>query len=725
MSAHAGAGRRHERRLHLRAASRTGGAGGAARPRRRCAAQRSSSRRARRTGRPRTRQRRRDDLRARRGDVRLQLVPERRQARRGEARRRRRAPGGRPRAGSRPIAQRAAAAGPGERPRGSARRRGRRSSRREARGRTGIAVRVAAAILRDDDPDRAGRLRAARLRLVRAAAARDERDDPASAPGRSGPGPPFGFVAPPQSWRSTGRPSVPVIVPTSTSAWSAEPHSRGAVPGPRDERERPRLAGAPVSVERVREDVGVRAAATRSRRAPSTASRPCPSPKSRGRCRPRSRARRRPSATFAITWTSGVAVGVALRPAAGEVDHVHAVGDRGLEGGDDLRRVRAAAAAERRRQAEHAVVAEPRRAARRRSGPSRSGGSRRSGTHVLGTLAGAVVPGRRRSRRRRTSRGTTRLVERLARLRRRLLDGEERAGDDHLRRRRTRARPSGSRRGTPCPAPLGTGVSGRCRRRRPPPSRRRRRRPVAARSAGRADHARAVVHRQRVARARVDACDEAEAERAWAAWRRGGRRRTRRGGSGTGGDARRRDRPPERRDRPRLRGVDAREIRLRRDGSTTFELAPRRRPKTACRRAARRAAAASSVTITVAFPAAARLGTVVEPLARDERRSRVRPAVARRLERGRGGAYDGERRGRSRGAASDARGAHGSGLHAAACRLAAVPRGRVDLRRERARQLLALEDDRDRAADRLALRRSRASGRRRSPARRRTSRTSA
>ena len=48
---------------------------------------------------------------------------------------------------------------------------------------------------------------------------------------------------------------------------------------------------------------------------------------------------------------------VGLRPAAGEVDHVHAVGDRRLEGVDDLRRV--GLVTERRRDGEHAVVADP------------------------------------------------------------------------------------------------------------------------------------------------------------------------------------------------------------------------------------------------------------------------------------------------------------------------------------------------------------------------------
>ena len=71
---------------------------------------------------------------------------------------------------------------------------------------------------------------------------------PASAPGRSGPGPPFGFAAPPQSRRPTGAPSPPTSEPTSTRAWSAEPHSPGALPPAAPTKGIPRrLAGAPVT----------------------------------------------------------------------------------------------------------------------------------------------------------------------------------------------------------------------------------------------------------------------------------------------------------------------------------------------------------------------------------------------------------------------------------------------------------------------------------------------
>ena len=51
---------------------------------------------------------------------------------------------------------------------------------------------------------------------------------------------------------------------------------------------------------------------------------------------------------------------VGLRPAAGEVDDVHPVRDRGLERGHDLRRRAGAAAAERKRDVEDAVVTDVR-----------------------------------------------------------------------------------------------------------------------------------------------------------------------------------------------------------------------------------------------------------------------------------------------------------------------------------------------------------------------------
>ena len=56
-------------------------------------------------------------------------------------------------------------------------------------------------------------------------------------------------------------------------------------------------------------------------------------------------------ATFATAATSASPVRIALRAAAREVDHVHAVSDGRFEGGNDLRRVGAAAAAQWRRQA--------------------------------------------------------------------------------------------------------------------------------------------------------------------------------------------------------------------------------------------------------------------------------------------------------------------------------------------------------------------------------------
>ena len=122
-----------------------------------------------------------------------------------------------------------------------------------------------------------------------------------------------------------------------------------------------------------------------------------------------------------------VAERVGLRAAAGEVDHVHAVANRRFEGGDDLRRV--ADVADRRRHVEDAVVAD------------------------VGTGCDAGEPGRLRmvgaGGRRRVGvaggdPGDVRAVERGPRV-----DGQrcalvcagpdEGAGDDHLRRRPLRA----------------------------------------------------------------------------------------------------------------------------------------------------------------------------------------------------------------------------------------------------------------------------------------------
>ena len=163
VSAQAGAGGRDERRLDLRAASSPDAAGAGARRRRRRAAPPCSSRRRRRTGPPAI----------------------------AAASRRGSAPPGAPTSGfsrcpnavrppeeklvttpPRPVSSSraiAADAGTVARPprparrRGAPRRRGRRSCPPGTASSTGIAVRLAGAVVDDHDPDRAGRLRAGRL----------------------------------------------------------------------------------------------------------------------------------------------------------------------------------------------------------------------------------------------------------------------------------------------------------------------------------------------------------------------------------------------------------------------------------------------------------------------------------------------------------------------------------------------------------------------------------
>ncbi len=128
-----------------------------------------------------------------------------------------------------------------------------------------------------------------------------------------------------------------------------------------------------------------------------------------------------------------------LRAAAGEVDHVHAVGDRRLEGGDDLRRVRDVA--DRRRHGEDAVVAEPRlrrdAAEPGHLGVVRPGRGRRAG--VAGGDPGDVraVEGRV---------GIERQLSRLARS-----SGRGRPSRRSPSASCTSCRPSGSRPGTRSP----------------------------------------------------------------------------------------------------------------------------------------------------------------------------------------------------------------------------------------------------------------------------------
>ncbi len=161
---------------------------------------------------------------------------------------------------------------------------------------------------------------------------------------------------------------------------------------------------------------------------------------------------------------------VDLRPAAREVDHVHAVADGGLEGRDDLRRVRDVA--DRRRHGEDPVVAEPR--------PRRDAAE-------PGDLR--VVGARRRGRAGDAGRdpGDVRAVERRRPDRPRAAPASRRSGPGTRGRRSpsassTSSRPSGTRRDTRSRSGRRTDSTGRCRRRRLRSSCPCRRRPAAARA---------------------------------------------------------------------------------------------------------------------------------------------------------------------------------------------------------------------------------------------------
>ena len=123
---------------------------------------------------------------------------------------------------------------------------------------------------------------------------------------------------------------------------------------------------------------------------------------------------------------------VGLGPAAGEVDHVHPVADGGLERGDDLRRV--GDVPDRRRHVEDAVVADP------RAGRD----AREAGRRRVVAAAGARRARRCRRRcRRRACRGRTRRGSTREPAARAGAGPEERARDDHLRRRPAACRPCG------------------------------------------------------------------------------------------------------------------------------------------------------------------------------------------------------------------------------------------------------------------------------------------
>ena len=263
--------------------------------------------------------------------------------------------------------------------------------------------------------------------------------EPSSEPGGSVPTGRSSSPGGPQRWRSTSFPSVPVIAPTSTSVWSALPHAVGAGSLFAPWNGMPcRKPGAPAAVTSSgwREDVRVRHRGNRDRvgrRAGRAGGADAEVVAVVAR-----RDHRHDTCCREVVHRldERVVRRVDLRAAAGEVDDVHAVLHRRLEGGDDLRRVRDVA--DRRRHREDAVVAEP----RPRCDAAQAGDRR---------MVGAC--GRRRARDARRDAGDVRAVERRVGI-----DGEAarrrpRSGPGTPSRRSpsassTSRRPSGSRPGT-------------------------------------------------------------------------------------------------------------------------------------------------------------------------------------------------------------------------------------------------------------------------------------
>ena len=256
-----------------------------------------------------------------------------------------------------------AAAGRGQERPQRARRRGRRSSRPAASSCTGIDVRLARPVVDQDDAGRAGRRGAlAPSRRTCRRRARRARSRRRASPRGSALPAPFGSPAGAQRCRSTGAPSVPVMrADVDERLVACRPRgrdggdARGAWNGIRA-----MLAGAPAATT---ESVGAK---TWSLETAATEIASGAVPGEPTRCRAPNSSRSFPAEITGTTpgrddvpdrLDQRVVGRLGLRAAAGEVDHVHAVGDRRLERGDDLGRVRDVA--DRRRDGEHAVVAEP------------------------------------------------------------------------------------------------------------------------------------------------------------------------------------------------------------------------------------------------------------------------------------------------------------------------------------------------------------------------------
>ncbi len=280
---------------------------------------------------------RRDDLRSRRGDVRLQRVTERCEARRREARR-----DSRPRRGN---LDRVTAEADGDSSPGAG---GRRAQAvavevrdRAAGDREEGEGWISRPVLGDDHPCRSSVTGARRLRAVRAAASADEGDRVAQRPGGRGIAELPGDAA--------DRAHVDEsLIRRDPRLWDVLGGNEGdpAHASGRDDRDR-RPEDMAVRVGAHAD--GVRCSCGRARG---------PEPEEVAVVSGRDHRHDARPGDVRDRRNEDVRTGIRLGAASREVDDVHPVPHGGLEGGDDLRAVGGAAAAERcgRRDVEHAVV---------------------------------------------------------------------------------------------------------------------------------------------------------------------------------------------------------------------------------------------------------------------------------------------------------------------------------------------------------------------------------
>ena len=169
----------------------------------------------------------------------------------------------------------------------------------------------------------------------------------------------FGSVAEPQRCESTGFPSVPITVLTSTIVWSSVDQAAGRLAPPAPWiGTAPSDGGPPVTESAGANTCEFDVAATAIASGATPGEPAVPKPKS-SRSLPAAITGTTPaSVTLWIVSNIASFDRVGLRAAAGEVDDVHPVRDRRLERVHDLRRRRLVA--ERRGNGEDAVVADPR-----------------------------------------------------------------------------------------------------------------------------------------------------------------------------------------------------------------------------------------------------------------------------------------------------------------------------------------------------------------------------